>query len=92
MWVLAGMAVGLLNGLFLCWTVARVRPHAAGNVVSLLGGFLMRLGLAGGLLLLAIRSGVGAALLAFAGLWLARWVVIWWANRFGERVWVGVEE
>jgi hypothetical protein len=78
LWLLAGLTIGTLNGLTLRWTVNRLRPDAALTSVPLVVlGFLMRLGFAAGLLVIALQRDIGLGLLAFAGLWLARWVTIY---------------
>ena len=77
LWLFAGGAVGALNGLTLWWTVARLQPSARGHGVAwVLGSTLLRWGLAAGLLIAALQYGILPALLAFAGLWLARWGTI----------------
>ena len=77
LWLFAGLTIGLLNGLTLRWTVGHLRPDTAliGVPLVALGG-LLRLGLATALLILASQHGMIPCLLSFAGLWLARWMVI----------------
>ncbi|MEA3345876.1 MAG: hypothetical protein U9Q78_06500 [Chloroflexota bacterium] len=83
-WLLIGLAIGLLNMLTLCWTVARLDPGAPSTAVALvLAGAILRWGLAAGLLIAALQRGIGPGLLAFAGLWLARSGVVWWLG-FGR--------
>lgn len=78
-WLFTGGAVGVLNGLTLWWTVAHLRPDAPGRAVAwTLGGAMLRWGLAAGLLITALQRGIGPGLLAFAGLWLARWGQACW--------------
>ena len=73
-WLFTGGVVGVLNGLTLWWTVARLRPGAPSLAVAwALGGAILRWGLAVGLLISALQRGIVPGLLAFAGLWLARW-------------------
>jgi len=81
LWLFAGGAVGALNGLTLWWTVGRLRPDVSGRAVAwILGGALLRWGLIAGLLVAALQRGVLPGILAFAGLWLARWgMVVRWA-------------
>jgi hypothetical protein len=80
-WLFTGGSVGLLNGLSLRWTVARLRPAVPGRaVVWALGGALLRWGLAAVLLVIALQDGVMPGLLAFAGLRLARWGIVCWLN------------
>jgi len=77
LWLFAGLVVGALNGLTLWWTVARLQPHAPGHGVAwILGSTLLRWGLAAGLLIAALQRGILPGLLAFAGLWLARWGIV----------------
>jgi hypothetical protein len=77
LWLSAGLTIGTLNGLTLRWTVSRLHPETSliGVPLVALGG-LLRLGLATALLLLASQHGMMSCLLSFAGLWLARWIVI----------------
>jgi hypothetical protein len=77
LWLSAGLTIGILNGLTLRWTVSRLRPDTAlvGVPLVTLGG-LLRLGLATALLIFASQHGIMGCLLSFAGLWLARWIVI----------------
>lgn len=77
MWLLIGIATGILNGLMLRWTVGRLRPETSLVGVPLVAfGFLLRMGLATALLVLASQRGMTTCLLSFAGLWLARWATI----------------
>jgi len=77
LWLFAGLAVGALNGLTLWNSVARLRPDVSGRAVAwILGGALLRLGLASSLLIVALQRGILPGLLAFAGLWLARWGIV----------------
>ena len=78
-WLFTGGAVGVLNGLSLLWTVARLRPDAPRRAVTwALGGAMLRWSLAAVLLISALQRGIAPALLAFAGLWLARWGMACW--------------
>jgi hypothetical protein len=78
-WLFTGGAVGVLNGLTLWWTVARLRPGAPRRAVAwALGGVMLRWGLAASLLITALQRGIVPGLLAFAGLWLARWGMACW--------------
>jgi len=77
LWLFTGGSIGVLNGLSLRWTVARLRPDTPRQAVAwTLGGGMLRWGLAAGLLVAALQRGILPALLAFAGLWLARWGTI----------------
>ncbi len=81
-WLLTGGAIGILNFLTLCWTVAHFRPDAPRHAVAwAVGGALVRWSLAAGLLIIALRHGVLPGLLAFAGLWLGRWGTVYQSNR-----------
>jgi len=73
-WLLTGGALGILNFVTQRWTVARLHPSAPRRAVAwAVGGALLRWALTAGLLFVALRQGAWPALLAFAGLWLARW-------------------
>ena len=77
MWFIIGIATGILNGLTLRWTVGRLRPETSLISIPLITmGSLLRLGLVTALLILASQHGLMSGLLAFAGLWLTRWIVI----------------
>ena len=81
LWLFTGGSIGVLNGLSLRWTAARLRPDAPGQAVAwALGGAILRWSLAAGLLMAALQRGVVPGLLAFAGLWLARWGIVCWLN------------
>ena len=82
LWLFAGGAVGTLNALTLWRSVARLRSDVSGRAVAwVLAGALLRLGLAASLLIVALQRGILPGLLAFAGLWLARWGTVWSAQR-----------
>ena len=82
-WLALGGAVGVLNGLTLRWTMARLRPDAPLSGVALaVGGAALRWGLAAVMLIVASRQDLVSGLMTFAGLWLARWGVVWWLSRF----------
>jgi len=77
LWLFVGLMVGVLNALTLWSSVARLRPAAPGRAVAwVLGGALLRWSLAAGVLIAALQRGVLPGLLAFAGLWLARWGIV----------------
>ena len=83
LWLLAGGAIGTLNGLAMNWAVARLRPARPGRAVfCTVGGAILRWSLAAGLLIGALQRGIAPALSAFAGLWLARWCTVY---RFSSR-------
>ena len=78
-WLFAGAATGVLNGLTLWWTVARLQPDAPRRALAwALGGAMLRWGLAVGLLITALQRGIVPGLVAFAGLWLTRWGMACW--------------
>ncbi|MGD8245346.1 MAG: hypothetical protein PVG25_06775 [Anaerolineae bacterium] len=74
LWLVAGSLVGLVNDLMRQWTVSRLgRAMPAGALALLWSGLLLRLVLVTALLVLGLEHGIGPGLLAFVGLWLARW-------------------
>jgi hypothetical protein len=76
-WLLVGVLLGGLNGLMTYWTVSRLRPGAPPqSAMLILGGAPLRWGLVTVALILALRRGVGPALLTFAGLELTRWGLV----------------
>lgn len=78
LWLPIGITAGILNGLTLRWTVDRLRPDAVLIGAPLIAmGFVLRLGLSAGLLATALQRGIVPGLLACAGLWLARWLVVY---------------
>jgi len=84
LWFLAGAVCGIASGLSQQWTVARLGGDSSKKAGALLiGGFIIRLALAGLVLYLAVQQSVAAVLLAFAGLWIARWglSIYWHKNR-----------
>lgn len=81
LWLLGGVLVGLLNALVMAATVNRLTPAAKG-LYWITGGMAARWAFVAVFLIAALRQGAGAGLLAFAGLWLARWAAIaWWSGR-----------
>jgi hypothetical protein len=80
-WWVAGFAVGLFNGWTIWWTADRLRPGVSHRIVVwVLGGASLRWTLATGLLAAALQRGIVPGLLAFFGLWLARWGTVGWAS------------
>jgi hypothetical protein len=80
-WCLAGLAVGAFNGWTTWRTADRLRPGVSHRIVVwVLGGALLRWSLAAGLLAAALQHGIAPGLLAFFGLWLARWGTVGWAS------------
>ena len=79
---LAGGAAGTLNGLSLRWTVVHLHPTASIRAVAwILVGAALRWLLSAGVLLGALQHDITSALLAFAGLYLARWATVYWYHR-----------
>jgi hypothetical protein len=83
LWLLAGGLVGTANGLTRWWTISHLRHEMRLSPLALVwGGLTVRLALAAALLIIALRNGIIPGLLAFAGLWLARWgTAIWFGAR-----------
>ena len=85
-WFIAGALVGLLNALAMSVAVRRLAPSApARSLFELMGGTAVRWVCIAVLLAVALRQGSASGLLAFAGLWLARWTAIaWWSGNRDE--------
>jgi hypothetical protein len=80
-WLGIGIAIGAINGLTLSRTALALDPATpARAAVVAVGGVLLRLGLSGGLLVIALKQGIVAGLLAFAGLLVARWAWVIWVG------------
>ena len=85
LWLCAGGITGVLSGLSLRWTVGFLRPGATGRAVILtMAGAILRWVLTASLLIAALQRGAAAALLAFFGLWLARWGIVYWELTYGR--------
>lgn len=83
-WVLAGVGVGIVNGLSRWRTVSHISPTAvAGSLRLALGSMVLRLGLVAGVLIGSLRHGIISGLLAFAGLFITRWIMVLWFNAHG---------
>ena len=81
-WFLIGGSVEVLNALTRWWSVERLGLHARGlSMTILVGGYVLRLGLTGLVLVLAFRHGVLSGVAALVGYWVCRWVAIWRINR-----------
>lgn len=81
-WLGIGITGGAINGLTLSRTALALDPAAPARTAAVtVGGILFRLGLSGGLLVVALRQGIVPGLLAFAGMLVARWVWVIWACR-----------
>lgn len=81
LWLFAGLVVGALNATSIARTVGRLRPGAGRRMplaaVSLVAsGFVLRLALSALVLIGGLRQSAAAGLLAFAGIWLARWLMV----------------
>jgi len=88
LWLLGGILVGFINAVLTVRTVTKVRPEVNYSMSAVvLRGLFSRLGLAAAIMLVAINRGIGAGLMAFAGLWLARWFFVRWVQR-GYVPWV----
>jgi hypothetical protein len=85
-WFIAGALVGLLNALAMSVAVRRLAPSApARSLFGLAGGTAVRWACIAMLLAVALRQGSASGLLAFAGLWLARWAaIVWWSGSRGK--------
>lgn len=83
LWLLLGVALGLLNALTMAATVRGLAPTAAIYPLRrVFGGMAARWLWTAILLIVALRQSAGAGLAAFAGLWIARWAAIaWWSGR-----------
>jgi hypothetical protein len=86
-WLFSGGTVGVLNGLGLGWTVSRLHPDTSSQgVVLTMVGMIARWSLTAGLLIAALQHGIMSGLLAFVGLWLARWSMVCWFNACSEGI------
>lgn len=81
LWFAIGGAVGWLTIYLHVWSAARVGPHSppwyAGALVA---GAYLRWMLVAILFVLALQQSVTATLLAFVGLWLMRWWLLFRLN------------
>lgn len=81
-WILLGMAVGLVNVLFLKATLDRLALRPGDKSWFWLSiGMGVRLVLVVGIVLLAARQGFAQALFAFMGFWLIRWPLLYWLSQ-----------
>lgn len=81
MWPLAGGLVGIVNGLTRWTTISYLSSAAVTrSLILVLGGMVVRLGFVAGLLIAGLKQGIDAGLLAFAGLWVTRWIIVVWSN------------
>jgi hypothetical protein len=86
-WFLAGGGVEVLNASMRWWSIERLGLHArAGHarglaVVILAGGYALRLGLTGLVLVFAFHHSALSGLAALVGYWICRWIMIWRVTR-----------
>jgi hypothetical protein len=75
LWLLLGIAIALINGLSIRWTVGSLNISGARSraIAVVVGGAVVRVAVAALVLAVALRQGIVEGLLAFAGLWLGRW-------------------
>jgi len=86
-WLCAGVALGFFNIMTQWWTVQRLHPEAPHYaLVLMMGGMMLRWLLAAGLFITALQGGLFPLLMAFAGLWLARWGMLAMASRQSELI------
>jgi hypothetical protein len=84
LWIVAGALIGLLNAAVRWWAVSHVGACAPERALLLaVGGMVVRLSLVASLLALAMSRGIVPGLLAFGGLWMARWATVLWINAHG---------
>jgi hypothetical protein len=81
-WFLAGGGVEVLNALSRWWSVERLGLYARGlSVAMFVGGFVLRLGLTGLVLVFAFRHSALSGVAALVGYWICRWIIIWRVSR-----------
>lgn len=84
LWLLAGSLTGILNSLTRWWTVHQLRAEMPGHpVLLILSGMTLRFVLVSALLIAGLKDGIVQGLLAFGGLWLARWAAVLWSHKAG---------
>ncbi|MGC9469619.1 MAG: hypothetical protein ACP5HS_13570 [Anaerolineae bacterium] len=77
-WLLGGLLVSACQTASLVLLVASLQPEAVRRVSSrVMRSYALRYALAGLVLAVAFREGVGAGLMAFAGLWVGRWGAVY---------------
>lgn len=79
LWLILGIVVGTLSGIMQWWSVSRLAPNATVMTANgiVLGAFA-RWTVVAVLFIAALRMGAVPALLAFAGLFVAKWLIIVW--------------
>jgi hypothetical protein len=81
LWLLAGALIGTMNGMTRWWTVSRLGHGVRLRPRTIIwGGLVLRFALVAAVLILGLRRGIIPGLLAFAGLWLARWGSVIWLS------------
>lgn len=86
-WLLIGFLVGLVNIFSIVRNVARLNPATHRRALRMTtSGFLFRLALSAIVLTLALQFSAAAGLLAFLGLWLARWGAVFLTRSRGREV------
>lgn len=79
LWWAVGATVGLVNAAILAGTIWRLDPDSRSSAIGLfIVGYVIRYILTAGILVGAVRQGIGPALAAAAGLLMSRWVVVLW--------------
>jgi hypothetical protein len=79
LWLIAGIFVGWLTMVSHVWTASRLSSTRGLLLVGLAG--LFRLLVIAGLFILALQASAVGGLVAFAGLMLTRWVLIYLVHR-----------
>jgi hypothetical protein len=83
-WFLLGIGLGVFSAYTQWWTVTRLRRNAPAEAVFLvMGGTLMRWGLAALLLIAGLQQSIADGLAAFVGMMLPRWGMLIVINRRG---------
>lgn len=77
MWFVAGLCLGWLHGWMRSRSAAAMDPQSpVPTILIIVGGSLLRLGMTAVLFYMALRQSVAALLLAFLGLWIMHWVMV----------------
>ena len=79
LWLVAGIFVGWLTMVSHVWTASRLSSTRGLLLVGVAG--LFRLSIVAGLFILALRASAIGGLVAFAGLMLTRWVLVYLVHR-----------
>ncbi|MDY0019272.1 MAG: hypothetical protein RBT47_04645 [Anaerolineae bacterium] len=76
-WFVAGLCLGWCHAWMYARSAGMMDPHKpAVALLSIVGGALLRWGMAAVLFFVALRQSVWALLLAFLGLWVMRWIMV----------------